>query len=820
MAGRGTRLGRRPRPRGAGAHRRRLPGVQAGDREGQSEPRHERRDMAGARPANRRRRHRDLARSLTGGARVHRDRRPAVRGQCVGGGRRRCADRPRRGRRSPDAGADRRRRRHVGGRRAVDRLDAGGTGKGPDRRGGAAAGCLVRRPAPTPARQRPDSGPHCRRHCPGTNRVAPVTGSKVMSGFIVNRHGRIVFPQNFFPRLDFGVFAGLEDFEAVIKRDFDGKCRTHDDLVARATSGHYRSRYELLRDVVSNLYWSHRYALTMYEKRPTRWRDTPRARPDVFLPIVPPGDAGPLARILEAAYRALPTAWDARLEDTVFGLLIEMVRSRRGGEVGRLRDDDVVILLYPRDEQIAAFIHRGQAPCRPRRSRPIPVAVEAPATPLAPVEVRRRFTVMPRLEALAVYKGELVCTNTDLIRNTAAWWSPMTVDDIERKTGIVERRYSELSLDDMALRAARAALAKAGRQPRDVGGVIVCTCTSARPMPSAATLLSARLGIFQTHASYDVVAACAGLPYGLAEAIRLLQEVKCPVLVVAVEKFSDKVGTVRASRMLFGDGAAALVVGPAGAAGRPDIEVFQTYASGPMSEVESIVWPNPEFAHGMTVYGPDGKALVKRYLAQMLDELRILPHPDGRPGTMIDAIELIVPHQANQVMVAGLAQDAGFDPGRLYFNIARVGNTSSASIPIAIHDAVAAGIIDRPRLVFAPGFGAGAVAGYVCLRVDPAVVALEAAAGALALTTSSRQPSESGVEPGVTRAYLERDEAFRTPVTGRAGKAASCGCPSASAHDTSTTVDMRTISAAAEWAATSTCSHGETTRRSLRSRSA
>jgi len=346
----------------------------------------------------------------------------------------------------------------------------------------------------------------------------------------------------------------------------------------------------------------------------------------------------------------------------------------------------------------------------------------------------------------------------------------MTVDDIERKTGIVERRYSELSLDDMALRAARAALAKAGRQPRDVGGVIVCTCTSARPMPSAATLLSARLGIFQTHASYDVVAACAGLPYGLAEAIRLLQEVKCPVLVVAVEKFSDKVGTVRASRMLFGDGAAALVVGPAGAAGRPDIEVFQTYASGPMSEVESIVWPNPEFAHGMTVYGPDVKALVKRYLAQMLDELRILPHPDGRPGTMMDAIELIVPHQANQVMVAGLAQDAGFDPGRLYFNIARVGNTSAASIPIAIHDAVAAGIIDRPRLVFAPGFGAGAVAGYVCLRVDPAVVALEAAAGALALTTSSRQPSESGVEPGVTRAYLERDEAFRTPVTGRAGR--------------------------------------------------
>src|SRR2546429_7256854 len=320
----------------------------------------------------------------------------------------------------------------------------------------------------------------------------------------------------------------------------------------------------------------------------------------------------------------------------------------------------------------------------------------------------------------------------------------MTVDDIERKTGIVERRYSELSLDDMALRAARAALAKAGRQPRDVGGVIVCTCTNTRPMPSAAALLSARLGIFQTHASYDVVAACAGLPYGLAEAIRLLQEVKCPVLVVAVEKFSDKVGTVRASRMLFGDGAAALVVGPAGAAGRPDIEVFQTYASGPMSEVESIVWPNPEFAHGMTVYGPDVKALIKRYLAQMLDELRILPHPDGRPGTMMDAIELIVPHQANQVMVAGLAQAAGFDPGRLYFNIARVGNTSAASIPIAIHDAVAAGVLDRPRPRVPPPGGGPGGAGSGAPRSPPAAARPGGAAGGPAPAAAKPPPNPSG----------------------------------------------------------------------------
>ena len=86
-------------------------------------------------------------------------------------------------------------------------------------------------------------------------------------------------------------------------------------------------------------------------------------------------------------------------------------------------------------------------------------------------------------------------------------------------------------------------------------------------------------------------------------------------------------------------------------------------------------------------------------------------------------MDLIVPHQANKTMVVQIAQAAGVAPERLYFNIERVGNTSSASIPIALHDAVQEGVITRPMRVFAPGFGAGAVGGYAVLRVDPAVVA-------------------------------------------------------------------------------------------------
>ena len=275
----------------------------------------------------------------------------------------------------------------------------------------------------------------------------------------------------------------------------------------------------------------------------------------------------------------------------------------------------------------------------------------------------------------------------------------------------------------MALLAATRALEKSGRRPEEIGAVLFCSCTSTKMMPSLATWLSGQLGMLQTHVSCDMVAACAGLPYGLAEAVRLLQEVERPVLVVCGEKFSDKIGTVRTSRMIFGDGAAALVVGPAPAGAPPDVEWFQTYASGPMSEVDSIIWPNPEFDNNITVYGPEVKALVKRYLTQMIAELKTLPHPDGAPGSLLDAIDLVVPHQANKTMVVHYAKAAGVPAEQLYFDIERVGNTSSASIPIAIYDAVREGVIDRPMRIFAPGFGAGAVGGYVVMRVDPAGVA-------------------------------------------------------------------------------------------------
>ncbi len=619
-----------------------------------------------------------------------------------------------------------------------------------------------------------------------------------MSGFVLNRHGRMVFPSNIIPELDFSTLSTLDQLDRVIRRDFETKAPSGTDILEKVELGRYDSRYALLRDLALNLFWANRFAITMYDKRPTRWRDVPRTRSDVFLPVLTPWvDADAKVAAVQTAYGHLPAQWDAAVEDRIFDVLFDVFGHRKHhattlpavkptvaefletpgaltfrlqdydpdfpvyepeeildvaedvpelealhrwarvlhnqypwnrskvelAEAGSLSDDDVVVVFTPRDKHVRQFLRRvareesAAASATARETRP-------PARPFSSLDVRERFTVMPRLEALAAVHGDHVCTNDDLIRNSAYNWSPMGADEIRDKTGIEARRYSSLPLEDLALQAAEAALAKAGREPEEVGAVLVCTCTSSRLIPSVATYVCGQLGIGQTHAAYDLVAACAGMSYGLAEATRLLQEVERPVLVICVEKFSDKIGNVRPSRMIFGDGAAAMVVGVAPEGETPDLVHLQTYASGPASEVNSIIWPNPVFDNNITVFGPHVKALAGRYLAQMITELQSLPDPDGVAGSLLETIDLIVPHQANKTMVVQLAERAGLRAEQLYFNIEQVGNASAASIPLAIHDAVRDGVISSPLRIFAPGFGAGAVAGYAVMRVDPAIVAV------------------------------------------------------------------------------------------------
>ncbi|MGD9571638.1 MAG: 3-oxoacyl-[acyl-carrier-protein] synthase III C-terminal domain-containing protein [Thermoleophilia bacterium] len=623
--------------------------------------------------------------------------------------------------------------------------------------------------------------------------------------FVINRHGRLVFPSNFFADLDFSAIETEGQLDAVVRRDFEAKAPTGERILARCESGEYASRFELLRDLALNLFWTNRFAMTMYEKRPVRWRDVPRRRDGVYLPILKPWkDGNRKVAAVETCYSTLPAAFDEEVEDRIHGVLFDVYRNKlhhasdlraikmtvdealAGGpelltyclssydpdypvygydeildcreeqpelealmrmsmvmhnqypwqrdamrleEVGRVDPDEFVVLFVPRDREVGEFIRRVRgrgAHARPRS--PAPERAVPPAEPVPPVVVADRFAIRPAIEALAVAKGELICRNEDLIRNTAFSWSHMTAADITEKTGIEARIYTESELGEIALTAARRALDGAGRSAGEIGAVIFCSCTSTQLLPSVSTWISGQLGIYQTHASFDLVAACAGFPYGLLEAVRLLQDIRRPVLLVCAEKFSDKIGSVRPSRMIFGDGAAALVIAEAAQGAEGDMEVIQTYASGPASQVNSIIWPNPEFDNDVTVWGPEVKALVERYLVQMMGELNTLPHPDGDgAGALVEAIDLVVPHQANRTMVVELAGQAGIPEESLYFNIDRVGNVSAASIPIAIHDAAVDGVIDRRMRIFAPGFGAGAVAGYAVFWIDPAVVVAESA---------------------------------------------------------------------------------------------
>ena len=654
-----------------------------------------------------------------------------------------------------------------------------------------------------------------------------------MKPFVINRHGQLVFPANFLGELDFSVLESLDQFTAVIGRDFESKAPTGTDILSRAESGSYPGRFELLRDLGQNLFWVNRYAITMFDKRPTRWRDLAKRRDDVFLPVLSPWeDSERKVAAVERAFLALPATWDADTENRIFDLLFavfstklhhatelpaikptvaeflgrpdaltfvmpghdpdypvfsteEIIDAHEGVPElealtrwamvlhnqypwdrsrtelrgpGQIGDDDFVVAFHPRNRDVTAFIERVRRSAgngqKPARSAEPGGQVEgvAPVTPYPPVRVREAFNVQPKLEALAIVRGEHVCSNDDVIRNASFSWSPMSAEEISAKTGIDQRRYTSREPEQLALHAARAALAKSGRSPEEIGAVLVSTCTSNRLIPSMACWLSGELGLLQTHASADLIAACAGLPYGMAEAIRQLQEVGRPVLLVCVEKFSDKIGSVRTSRMIFGDGAAAMVIGPAPAGDPGDVEVVQTYASGPRTEVNSIIWPNAEFDNDITVYGPEVKSLVQRYLVQMLEELGALPDPDDSGRTLLEGVELIVPHQANKTMILNLADKAGLSADQLYFNVDRMGNVSAASIPIALYDAVRDGAISRRTRVFAPGFGAGAVGGYAVLQVDPAIVADEVVLDVL-LQTATPPPRAGGTTDDMRAAF-------------------------------------------------------------------
>ena len=143
-----------------------------------------------------------------------------------------------------------------------------------------------------------------------------------MKSIVMNSHGRLVLPCHFFPEIDFSSLDSLDRVAEFVKRDFDAKAPGACDILERIAAGSYKTRYDLLRDLGLHLFWVNRYSITMYEKRPTAWRNVPKKRDDVFIPIVRPWkDGDRKVAAVQAEYNRLKPTWNAEAEHRIFAQL-------------------------------------------------------------------------------------------------------------------------------------------------------------------------------------------------------------------------------------------------------------------------------------------------------------------------------------------------------------------------------------------------------------------------------------------------------------------------------------------------------------------
>ncbi len=311
---------------------------------------------------------------------------------------------------------------------------------------------------------------------------------------------------------------------------------------------------------------------------------------------------------------------------------------------------------------------------------------------------------------------ERVLTNTDLEKmvDTTDQW-------IVERTGIRERRIAgpDETTSMLATRACEAALRDAGLQADDVDIIICATVSGDYPWPATACLIQNGLKATRA-AAFDISAACSGLVYGLEIAANFVRSGAAErVLVVGAETLSKLTDwTDRGTCILFGDGAGACVVGPC-AEGEG---ILATSMGSDGSGLDCIVLPaggtlNPvtpeaieKKQNRISMRGNDVYRFAVRIMGETcLDAL-------NRAGLKSEDVDLFIPHQANIRIIDAAAQRMALPPEKVYVNVDRYGNTSSASIGIAMVEARAAGLLKRGSLIVTVGFGAGLTWGANVIR--------------------------------------------------------------------------------------------------------
>jgi 3-oxoacyl-[acyl-carrier-protein] synthase III len=326
-----------------------------------------------------------------------------------------------------------------------------------------------------------------------------------------------------------------------------------------------------------------------------------------------------------------------------------------------------------------------------------------------------------RISGLGLHLPERVVTNADLeqLMDTSDAW-------IVERTGIRERRFAApgTGATDLAAEAARHALADAGRCPADVDFIVFATITREYGFPGCGSLLQERLGIPDVGA-LDVHNACSGFIYGLAmaDAVVSAGQYRC-VLVVGAEVLSTGLDFTTRGRdmaVLFGDGAGAAVVEPGGDDGR-GVLAWVLHSDGahaqdlmceaPSSLVQGRV-TQEMLAQGRHYPRMNGRQVFKHATARFPE---VIHEVLARCGHTLDEVKLIVPHQANQRIGDTVAERLGVPPQKVFQNIQRCGNTTAASVPIALTEARDLGLIGPGDLVVLAAFGSGFAWGAAALR--------------------------------------------------------------------------------------------------------
>jgi len=337
------------------------------------------------------------------------------------------------------------------------------------------------------------------------------------------------------------------------------------------------------------------------------------------------------------------------------------------------------------------------------------------------IAVRNGHRSRARLTEVGAYVPSRVMTNAELERivDTSDEW-------IASRTGIRERRVAapDEAASDLAAAAGRDVLARAGVSAEDLDMVLLATATPDHVFPSTAAIVCDRLGAVNA-GSFDLMAGCTGFIYALAQACALVESgLARNVLVVGGEvltRFLD--WSDRATCVLFGDGGGAALV-TAGdeetTAGFLGFELGTDGAGAPLLVIPGGGGRRPsgaaDYRREEAFIQMNGREVFKFAARVMVDSVERLLE---RLELGVDEIDLLVPHQANLRIIEHAVKRLGFDEGRVFNNLDRYGNTSSASIPLALAEAREVGVLRPGSRVLMVAFGAGLTWGATVARYEP-----------------------------------------------------------------------------------------------------